>query len=151
LGAATFEARTVEVTIFRKKPLIKIGLVNHPCWPTNQLKENLDPPRFRMQTAAGQGKLSKDSLMNLFDKPSQTLCSTIASSMTTPTMTTDTTTPKPTTTTAAASSPLSEPSLPVKMSQCFNITSPNKPKLAMELVSEMDTPQKAPLMRELVK
>jgi hypothetical protein len=75
-AAATFEARTVEVTIFRKKPLIKIGLGNHPQWPMDQLKDNLDPPRFRMQIPPGQGKLSKDSLLNLFgDKPSQTLCS----------------------------------------------------------------------------
>jgi hypothetical protein len=28
--AATFEARTVEVTILRKKPLIKVGCGNHP-------------------------------------------------------------------------------------------------------------------------
>jgi hypothetical protein len=28
--ATTFEARTVEVTMFRKKPFIKIGLGNHP-------------------------------------------------------------------------------------------------------------------------
>jgi hypothetical protein len=33
--AATFEARTVEVTIFRKKPFIKIGLGNHPRWRTD--------------------------------------------------------------------------------------------------------------------
>jgi hypothetical protein len=51
----------------------------------------------------------------------------------------------------SGSSPLSVPSPPVKLSQRFNITSSNKPKLAMELVSEMNTPQKAPLMRELVK
>jgi hypothetical protein len=39
----------------------------------------------------------------------------------------------------------------VKLSQLFNIASLDKPKLVMELVFEMDTPQKAPLMRELVK
>jgi hypothetical protein len=106
-----------------------------------------------MQTAApGQGKLSKDSLMNLFDKPSQTLCRTAAASTTSTTTTTDTTTTTPnTTTTTAASSPLRVPSLPVKLSQHFNITPPNKLKLAMELVTEMDTPKEASLMRELVK
>jgi hypothetical protein len=41
--------------------------------PADQLKENMDSPRFHIQTAAGQGKLSKDGLMNLFDKPFQTL------------------------------------------------------------------------------
>jgi hypothetical protein len=106
-----------------------------------------------MQTAAGQGQLSKDSLMNLFYIPSQTLCNMTAASMTTTTTTTDTTTPTAPTpiTTTTASSPLRVPSLPVKLIQHFNITSPDKPKLTMELVSEMDTPQKAPLMRELVK
>jgi hypothetical protein len=79
------------------------------------MQVNQDPPRVRMQTAAGQGKLSKDSLMNLFDKPSQTLCSTAAASITTTTTTIDTTTPIPTTTTTAATSPLKVPSLPVKL------------------------------------
>jgi hypothetical protein len=83
---------------------------------TDQLKENIDPPRFRIQTAAGQGKLSKDSLMNLFDKPSQTLCSAAAASTTTTPKTTDTTTPTPTSTTTTASSPLRVmPSSPVKL------------------------------------
>jgi hypothetical protein len=48
--ATTFEAKTVEMTSFRKKPLIKIDLGSHPCRSTDQLKENLDPPRFRIQT-----------------------------------------------------------------------------------------------------
>jgi hypothetical protein len=107
-----------------------------------------------LSSVAGQGKLSKDSLMNLFDKPlSQTSCSTSTTetSTTTTTTKTDTKIPTSTTTTTAASTPLSVPSSPVKLSQHFNISSPDKPKLAMELVSEMDTPQKAPLMRELVK
>jgi hypothetical protein len=149
--AATFEAGTVEVTIVRKTPIIKIGLGNHPRWPVNQVKEKLNPPRFlRMQTAAGgQGKSIKDSFMQLFNKRSQTLASMTAATMTN-TTTTDTTTP--TTTAAAAASPLRVPYSPVKLSQSFNIsTSPAKPKLAMELVSEMDTPQKAPLMRKFVK
>ena len=91
--------------------------------------------------------------MNLFDMPlSQTSCSTTETSVTTTTTTTNTATPTPTsTTTTAASTPLSVPSSPVKLSQRFNNLSPKKPKLAMKLVSEMDTPQKAPLMRELVK
>jgi hypothetical protein len=40
---------------------------------------------------------------------------------------------------------------PVKLSQRFNISTPDKPKLVMELICDMDTPQKAPLMREIVK
>jgi hypothetical protein len=149
--AATFEPKTVEVTSFRKKPLIKIGRGSHPRRPTDQLKENLDPPRFRMQTVAGQGNMSKDSLMSLFDKPSSTMTET--SKMSTPTTTTRTDTTRPSTpvTAPAVSTPMSVPSSPVKLCQRFNISSPDKPKLAMELVSEMDTPQKAPLMRELVK
>jgi hypothetical protein len=149
--AATFEPKTVEVTSFRKKPLIKIGRGSHPRRPTDQLKENLDPPRFRMQTVAGQGKLSKDSLMNLFHKPSSTTTKTSETSMPTTTTQTDTTMPSTPATSTAESTPLSVPSSPVKLCQRFNISSPDKPKLAMELVSEMDTPQKAPLMRELVK
>jgi hypothetical protein len=38
-----------------------------------------------------------------------------------------------------------------KLSQKFNISSPDKQKLAMEFVCDLDTPQKVPLMRELVK
>ncbi len=87
--ASTFEARTVEVTSFRKKALIKIGLGNHPRRPTDQWKDNLDPPRFRMQTAAGPGKTSKDSLMSLFDKLSQTM-NAATTTMTTTTTTTTT-------------------------------------------------------------
>jgi hypothetical protein len=38
------------------------------------------------------------------------------------------------------------------LSQKFNISSPGKhSKLVMELISEIDTPQKEPLVRELVK
>jgi hypothetical protein len=55
---------------------------------------------------------------------------------------------------AAAASPLlRQPSnySPVKLSQRFNISTPDKPKLVMELRCNMDTPEKAPLMREIVK
>jgi cell division septation protein DedD len=107
----------------------------------DRLKENLELSKFRVQTAAGQGKLSKDRFMNLFDKPSQPLRNMTAASMTTTTTTPVRTTPTPTTTTTAASSPLRVPSSPVKLSQRFNIMlSSDKLKLAMELASEMDTP-----------
>ncbi len=66
--------------------------------------------------------------MNLFHKPSVALMTTA-----------DTTTPTTTTSTAASLMPLVVYYLP------------RRKKLVMELVSEMDTPQKAPLMRELVK
>jgi hypothetical protein len=145
--AASFEAGAVEVTSFRKKSLIKIGLGDHPRRPADQLKEKLDPPRFRMQTAGGEGERNK-SFMKLFDKRSQTLA-TMTSTTTMDTTTDSTTDTTPPTTTTGAASP-SVPSSPVKLSQRFNITSPDKPKLAMELISEMDTPTKAPLMRKLV-
>ncbi len=60
----------------------------------------------------------------------------------------------PTSAAAAADCPLlRQPSdySPVKLSQRFNISTPDKPKLVMELICDMDTPQKAPLMREIVK
>jgi hypothetical protein len=81
-----------------------------------------------MQTAAGQEKLSKDSLMNLFNKPAQgttTTTTTTTDTTTTHTTTTETSTSTstPTTTTTAASSQLSVPSSPVKLSQRFNVTS----------------------------
>jgi hypothetical protein len=90
-----------------------------------------------MLTAVDLGKSSKASLMRLLDnnQPQTTKETTAA-----------TTTATPTTTTTAAPA-----HSPVKLIQHFNITSPEKPKLAMELVCEMDTPQKAPLMRKLVK
>ena len=63
-------------------------------------------------------------------------------------------TPSTTPAVAAAASPLlrqpSDYSL-VKLAQRFNISTPDKPKLVMELICDMDTPQKAPLMREIVK
>jgi hypothetical protein len=83
--AASFDTRTVEVTTYcfpespnKKIPLIKIGVGEHPCRPTAQLKEKLDPPRFRMQTDP-KGQSSKDSLMLLFDKPPQTHTTTTES------------------------------------------------------------------------
>jgi hypothetical protein len=137
---ATFARGTVEVTTYKKKGMIKLGHGEHPSRMLDQVKEKLDPPRFRMLTADGQGKACKDSLMRLFDKSAAT---------TTTTANPTTTTPAPisveTTTANDAASPIK------KLSQRFNITSPDKPKLAMELVCEMDTPQKAPLMRELMK
>ena len=124
---ANFGRGTVECTSFRRKDIIKIGLGEHPSRPVDQWKEKLDPPRFRMLTAGTEGKSSRDSLMRLFEK-----------SPGTPTI------ESPPTATPTAS--------PVKkIYQRFNITSPDKQKLAMELVSEMDNCQKKPLMRELVK
>jgi hypothetical protein len=128
---ASFPTGTVEFSSFRRKDLLKLGLGEHPSRPSDQLKENLDPPRFRMTTTTDvEGLSSRDSLMRLFD--------------TSPTGTTT-----PTATTPAAMTPTASPVK--KLSQRFNIPSPDKPKLAMELVSSMDSRQKEPLMRELVK
>jgi hypothetical protein len=69
-----------------------------------------------MLTADDQGKSSKDSLMRLFDKsPAMAATTTTAAAPTTP---------EATTSTAAAS-------LVKKLSQKFNISSPDKQKLAM--------------------
>lgn len=136
---ATFARGTVEVTTYKKKGMIKLGHGEHPSRMLDQVKEKLDPPRFRMLTADGQGKACKDSLMRLFDKS--------------PNMAdTGTTTTTASTPMTAENSTVNDCASPIKkLSQRFNITSPGKPKLAMELVCKMDTPQKAPLMRELVK
>jgi hypothetical protein len=153
--AASFDTRTVEVTTYcfpesplKKMPLIKIGVGEHPHRPAAQLNEKLDPPRFRMQTDP-KGQSSKDSLMLLFDKPPQTHTTTES-----PVPGSAPATPSTTPAVAAAASPLlRQPSdySPVKLSQRFNISPPDKPKLVMELISDMDAPQKAPLMREIVK
>jgi hypothetical protein len=96
-----------------------------------------------MLTADGQGKASKDSMMRLLDK------SPNMADMTTTTGTPATTTSTPMT---AETTMANDAASPIKkLSQRFNITSPDKPKLAMELVCKMDTPQKVPLMRKLVK
>jgi hypothetical protein len=126
----------------KKKPLIKIGTGTHPIWPGAQVKERLDPPSFRMQTAEGQS--SKDSLMALFAKPPGTALFDIPPQIEGATNhTTTVTTAATNTSTAAAASPL----IPVKLSQKFQILLPDKSRLAMELVYEMATPQKVPLMR----
>jgi hypothetical protein len=124
--STNFERGTVEVTSFRRKDMIKIGVGEHPSRPLDQFKEKLDPPRFRMMTAGVEGKSSRDCLMRLFEKSPPTPVTSA-------------------TTTATSPSPAN------KMYQQFNITSPDKHKLTIELVSEMDAHQKEPLMRELVK
>jgi hypothetical protein len=133
----------------KRIPLIKIGVGEHPCRPKAQLKEKLDPPRFRMQTDP-KGQSSKDSLRLLFNKPPQTHMTTTESPVPGSAPATPSTTPA----VAAAASPLlrqpSDYSL-VKLAQRFNISTPDKPKLVMELICDMDTPQKAPLTREIVK
>jgi hypothetical protein len=138
---ATFDRGSVEFTDFQRQDMLKIGLGEHPCRPAEQLKEKLDPPRFQMLTADDEGKSSRDSLMRLFDKSPPTETSTSSEIM-------DAVTSSPTVTTTTATTTGS----PVKKwSQKFNISSPDKHKLAMELVCDMDTTQKVPLMRELVK
>ena len=98
-----------------------------------------------------KGQSSKDSLMLLFDKPPQTHTTTTESPVPGSAPATPLTTPDAVA--AAASPSLRQPSdySPVKLSQRFNISTPDKPKLVMELICDMDTPQKAPLMREIVK
>jgi hypothetical protein len=142
---ASFDKGTVEVSSYKKIQVIKIGIGTHPTKPASQEKEQLQPPTFRMQTA--EGKSSKDRLMGLFEKPPGTaLFDTPPWTTPTKTTTTETTAAAATTTTTAAAA-----YSPVKLVQRFNISSPDKSRLAMELVSEMASPQKVPLMRELVK
>ena len=152
---ASFDDGTVEVTTFKRISYIKIGLGKHPKQPSSQIKEKLEPPKFRMKTVA-EGKSIKDSLMLLFNKQPPTEATTTTTTARTPTATTpitptDMSTISTTTaaTTGASSPPV--PHSPVKLSQQFHISSPDKQRLAMELVCDMNTPQKAPLMRELVK
>jgi hypothetical protein len=123
----------------QKIPLIKIGVGEHPCRPKAQLK-----------LKDFESRLSKDSLMLLFDKPPQTYTTTTES----PVQGSAPATPWTTPAVAAAASPLlRQPSdySPVNLAQRFKISTSGKPKLVMELICDMDTPQKAPLMREIVK
>jgi hypothetical protein len=147
--AASFDLGTVEVTTFKKRTLIKIGCGESPKRPASQLAEGLTPPRFRMRSTT-VGKSSMDSLMLLFKKPPPTEATATTTATTTTATTSTTTTPTPTTA-AAAASPLRVTDSPMKLSQKFNISSPDKFNLTMELVCDFDTPQRAPLLRELVK
>jgi hypothetical protein len=46
---ASFDSGTVELTTFKRRPLIKIGMGDAPKRPASQLEEALEPPaRFRM-------------------------------------------------------------------------------------------------------
>jgi hypothetical protein len=86
-----------------------------------------------------KGQSSKDSLMLLFDKPPQTHTTTTESPVPGSAPANPSTTPA----VAAAASPLlRQPSddSPVKLAQRFNISTPGKPKLVMELICNMDTP-----------
>jgi hypothetical protein len=91
--------------------------------------------------------------MLLFNKPPQTQATATATTktMTTPAPDLTRVTLSSTTATAASSSMRVPPYLPAKFSRWFNIASPKKPKLVIKLIFEMDTPPKAPLMRQLVK
>jgi hypothetical protein len=124
--------------LYKKEHYIKIGYGELPERPADQAKEKIDPPSFQMMTADDQGKSSKDRLMLLFAERS-------AHQLHTTTETTAAAPATPEATTATSASPVKS------LCQKFDFSSPEKQKLAMELVSEMDTPQKAPLMRELVK
>ena len=140
---ANFDVGTVEITEYQKNTLIKIGIGVSPERPSIQLKDGLEPPKFRMQSTI-EGQSSKDSLMLLFNKPPPTDAAA----------TTATTTPAAAAATPAAAAALLLPRVPhtpVKMTQKFNIETSDRGKLAMELVCDMDTPQRAPLLRELVK
>jgi hypothetical protein len=110
---ATFERGAVKVTTYKKKGMIKIGHGEHPYRMLDQVKEKLNPPRFRMLTADGQGKACKDSMMRLFDKVAATTTTTANLMTTTSTLMT-----VETTTANDAASPIK------KLSQGFNITSP---------------------------
>jgi hypothetical protein len=151
--AASFKKGTMEFTKCsspearnKKIPLLNLGTGTHPIWPGAQVKEKLDPPSFQMQSAEGQS--SKDSLMALFGKPPGTALFDIPPSTKAAAIHTNTeTTAATNTATAAAASTL----IPVKLSLQFKISSPTKSRLVMELIYMMATPQKVPLMRELVK
>jgi hypothetical protein len=69
---ANFNRGTVEVTSFRRKAFIKIGLGEHPKRPLDQDKEKLDPPGFQMLAVGTEGKSSRDSLMRLFEESPST-------------------------------------------------------------------------------
>jgi hypothetical protein len=145
---ASFDKGTVEATVYKKSQYIKIGTGTHPNKPAAQMKDNLQPPSFRMQTA--EGKSSKDSLMGLFEKPPGTALFDTPPRTTT-TATTETTTTTETTAAAATTTTETAAASPVKLAQRFNISSPDKSRLVMELVSEMATPEKVPVIRKLVK
>ena len=151
-AVASFDVGTVEVSTFKKRTVIKIGMGDFPKRPASQLDEGLEPPKFRMQSTT-EGQSSKDSLMLLFNKPrppeATATTTTAAATMTTSTV--DITRIATTTAATAGASSPPVPHSPVKLSQQFHISSPDKQRLAIELVCDMDTPQKAPLVRELVK
>jgi len=148
---ASFDKGTVEVSSYKRTKVLKIGVGTHPTKPASQEKEGLQPPSFRMQTA-GEGKSSKDRLMGLFEKPPGTaLFDKPPERTTTETTTTETSAAAETTTMHVAADVATAVYSPVKLVQRFNISSPDKSRLAMELISEMATPEKEPLMRELVK
>jgi hypothetical protein len=143
---ASFGKGTVEFTMFKKAAYIKIGHGIHPLTPKAQMNQSMPPPKFRVQTKGQtqEGQSSKNSLMQLFHTPHGTALfdkapqTEVATTKPAPVITT---TPTPTATSTA----------PVKFHHQLDMSSPDKRRLAFEVVSEMATPQKVPLMRELVK
>jgi hypothetical protein len=121
----SFASKTVEVTTFQRRSFIKIGRGKFPERPASQLEEALEPSKFRILSTT-EGQSSKESLMQLFNSPPTT-----EATATTPTVTTTTPTTTPTSdvariTTSPAASPLKVPHSPVKLTQKFNITTPDK-------------------------
>jgi hypothetical protein len=136
--STSFASKTLEVTTFKRRSFIKIGIGKSPERPASQLEEALDPPRIRMLSTT-EGQSSKDSLMQLFNNPPTT------------TPTTTPTSDVARVTTSPAASPLKVPYSPVRLTQKFNITTPDRVNLAMELFYDMDPSERAPLARELAK
>jgi hypothetical protein len=146
------ESHNVPIELTRYKwyppsrtPLLKIGQGDYPKKPGQQKKDNLQPPHHRF-------RIEERELLDVLVKICG--CETTAP-VAPPTATTTAPVAPPTTATTTASHPTdlvlsSPPPVAPTMCQKFCVRTPDKATLVMEIVGDMKTPEKAPIMRRLI-
>jgi hypothetical protein len=111
--------------------LMKIGQGSYPSKPLHQVKDQLQPPNHRMKKEERQ---LVDSLLKLCSCQEPDTTSTANTSL------------------PSIEATISISSIPNTSTMCqkFNIHTPDKAALVMELVGEMKSPEKVPVRRQLL-
>ena len=121
----------------RKSLLVRIGQGLYPLKPFHQVRDELQPPNHRLKKEERQ---LVDSLLKLCCPDATPLMPSEDTSEDTVTTSIDATISILDTTTNSTST----------MCQRFNIHTPDKAALVMELVGEMKSPEKVPVRRQLL-
>jgi hypothetical protein len=121
--------------------LVKIGQDRGQYKLGNQVKDGLEPPDYRLKKEARK----------LVDDLVELCCKEVDDTPSTPSVDTPSTPRVDTSpTTDDTSRSPSKSNVPKTMCEQFNIHTPDKRALALELVEELKTPDRGPIMRQLV-